>query len=194
MSDRLRSWGIWWSLFSAMEIYESWCVIQVGTFSWSRNLFRHLSVVSDEYCKPTFALSLWGESRFKQNVFTFSSCHNVRSQNCMAEVWGTARSRAQPKTLLLLAEASSSSAPWSLNPTNSRDLNILKCLPGYFLVPLSPGGPCGFLRAQHRSQQVNKKKSSEEEMQMRIHFARSLSPSRLNYNWATPILAQSVCP
>lgn len=113
---------------------------------------------------------------------------------CMTGVWGSARSRAHAKTLLLLAEASSSSASWSLNPANSSDLNVLKCLPGYLLAPLSPGGPCGFLRAQHRSQQVNKKKSSEEEMQMRIHFARSLSTSRLNYNWATPILAQSVCP
>lgn len=64
---------------------------------------------------------------------------------CRVEALDSARTRAHPKTLLFLVEehaetsSSADSCSLCLNPTNLRDLNVLKCLPGHFLVPFSPG-------------------------------------------------------
>lgn len=98
---------------------------------------------------------------------------------CIAEILGSARPRAHPKTLLLLAEASSSAASWSLNPTNSSDLNVFKCLPGYFLCL-----PCGFLRVLHRSQQVDKKRRCRWGSILPDHFQAAL---QLSHSYLGPI-------
>lgn len=73
---------------------------------------------------------------------------------CKVEALDSARTRAHPKTLLFLAEehakASSSADSCSrcLNLSNLRDLNVLKCLPGHFLVPFSPGLTCECSRVE----------------------------------------------
>lgn len=36
IQDKLRAWGIWWSLFSMTGIYHSRCAMPLGTVPWSR--------------------------------------------------------------------------------------------------------------------------------------------------------------
>lgn len=76
-------------------------------------VFRHLSVASEEYCKPIFAIS-WGKKAGSNKmvyILLMPQCQVLEIIfPGVAEALGSARPRAHPKTLLLLAEASSSAA------------------------------------------------------------------------------------
>lgn len=110
------------------------------------------------------------KSRFKQNGLlslnaTMSGLGNHFPRR--GRGFGQCKAPSSSQDFAIACRSFQFSSFLKFESTNSSDLNAFKCLPGHFLVPLSLGGLRGFLRIHHRRQQVNKKKNSEEEMQMR---------------------------
>lgn len=155
-----------------MGIDYSRCVIPVGTLPWSRGQapfcsFRralqiHLSNFMGKKTRlkkkkkfgPFWKILLSG--CFGKGCFLLMPQSEFLETTlpCRVEALDSARTRAHPKTLLFLAEehakasSSADSCSLCLNLTNLRDLNVLKCLPGHFLVPFSPGLTCECSRVE----------------------------------------------